>query len=328
MKKIKIGILGYGNLGKGVESAIKDNVDMDLVAIFTRREPKNVKSVIGTQVLSINELEAFKDKIDVMIICGGSKNDLPVQTPKLAKMFNVIDSFDTHAKIWEHFKNVDKSATAGNKLALISCGWDPGVFSLVRLFSESILPNGKTYTFWGPGVSQGHSDAIRKVSGVQNGIQYTLPIEEAINRIRNGETPSFLTREMHKRDCYVSLKEDANPTEIAEKIKNMPYYFADYDTTVNFTTEEDIIAKRLKLPHGGFVIRTGKTGLNAESNQIIEYSLKLDSNPEFTASIILAYARALYKLFLSGEKGAKTVFDIPPILLTNKTNEELLKNLL
>ena len=325
---IRIGILGYGNLGKGIESGIKYNSDMELAAIFTRRNPNDLKTYTNANIVSVDEIENWKDKIDVMILCGGSATDLPIQSPKYAKMFNIIDSYDTHAKIPEHFKNVEQSAIEGNKLALISCGWDPGAFSLNRLMAESFLPNGNTYTFWGTGVSQGHSDAIRRIEGVKNAVQYTVPIESAINRVRNGENPVLETRDKHLRECYVVLEEGADPNKIETEIKNMPNYFADYETIVHFITEEELKEKHSKMPHGGFVIRSGKTGLDSNTNQIIEYSLKLESNPEFTSSVILAYARAIYRLAQKGEVGVKTVFDIPPILLSQKTNEELLKELL
>jgi len=324
--KIKVGILGYGNLGKGVENVIKYNKDMELVSIFTRRNPAEIKTKTNTKVISTDEVENWKDKIDVMILCGGSATDLPIQTPKYAKIFNVVDSFDTHAKILEHFENVDKSAKEGNKLALISCGWDPGAFSLNRLIAESFLPNGNTYTFWGTGVSQGHSDAIRRINGVKNAVQYTVPIENAIDKVRKGENPELETREKHLRKCYVVLEDGVDSKKIEEEIKNMPNYFADYNTEVYFITEEELKEKHYGMPHGGFVIRSGIT--NENTNQIIEYSLKLDSNPEFTASVLLAYARAIYKLSKQNEVGAKTVFDIPPALLSTKTREDLLGNIL
>ena len=325
---IRIGILGYGNLGKGIEAGIKYNKDMELSAIFTRRNPKELKTNTDAKVVSVDEIENWKDKIDVMILCGGSATDLPVQSPKYAEIFNIVDSFDTHAKIPEHFKNVDTSAKQGKKVALISCGWDPGAFSLNRLMAESFLPQGNTYTFWGTGVSQGHSDAIRRIEGVKNAVQYTVPIENAINRVRNGENPELSTREKHLRECYVVLEEGADSKKIEEEIKNMPNYFEDYETIVNFITEEELKENHSKMSHGGFVIRSGKTGLDENTNQIIEYSLKLESNPEFTSSVILAYARAVYRLANKNEIGAKTVFDIPPALLTQKTNEELLKEIL
>lgn len=325
---IKIGILGYGNLGKGVELAIKDNEDMELSAIFTRRKPENISTFTNANVISIDKIEDWKDKIDVLIICGGSATDLPIQTPKYAKIFNVIDSFDTHAKILEHFKNVDKSAKEANKVALISCGWDPGAFSLNRLMAENFLPNGSTYTFWGKGVSQGHSDAIRRIEGVKNAVQYTVPIEETIKRVRDGENPILQERQKHLRECYVVLEEGANKDLIEEKIKKMPNYFADYNTNVYFITEEELKKNHSSMPHGGFVIRSGKTGINNSTNQTIEYSLKLESNPEFTGSILVGYARAIYRMSLNGECGAKTVFDIAPALLFKKSQEELLSKML
>ena len=325
---IRIGILGYGNLGKGIEAGIKYNSDMELVAIFTRRKPEDLKTYTNTKVVSVDEIENWKDKVDVMILCGGSATDLPVQSPKYASMFNIIDSYDTHAKIPEHFENVNKASKENGNVALISCGWDPGAFSLNRLMAESFLPQGNTYTFWGTGVSQGHSDAIRRIEGVKNAVQYTVPIENAINRVRNGENPVLETREKHLRECYVVLEEGADSKKIEEEIKNMPNYFADYETIVHFISEEELKANHSKMPHGGFVIRSGKTGFDENTNQIIEYSLKLESNPEFTSSVILAYARAVYRLSIKGEIGAKTVFDIAPALLTQKTNEELLKELL
>lgn len=325
---IKLGILGYGNLGKATELSIKANPDMELISIFTRRNPSDIKTQTNAKVASVNDIQSYKDKIDVLILCGGSATDLPVQTPEFAKFFNVIDSFDTHAKISEHFSNVNKSAKESNHVALISCGWDPGAFSLNRLMAESFLPNGNTYTFWGKGVSQGHSDAIRRIKGVKNGVQYTVPIENAVNSVRKGENPKFSTREKHLRECYVVLEEGANKEEVEKEIKNMKNYFDEYDTTVNFITEEELKEKHSKMPHGGFVIRSGKTGLNEENKHIIEYSLKLDSNPEFTASVLVAYARAVYRLKEKGDFGAKTVFDIPPALISRKTQEELLKEML
>ena len=326
--KIKLGILGYGNLGKAVEVSIKDNEDMELISIFTRRNPSEIKSLTNTKIIPVNEISNYKDKIDVLVLCGGSATDLPVQTPEYAKLFNVIDSFDTHAKIPEHFSNVNKSAKESNHVALISCGWDPGVFSLNRLMAESFLPKGNSYTFWGRGVSQGHSDAIRRIKGVKNAVQYTVPIEKSVNSVRNGENPKLEVREKHLRECYVVLEEGADKEEIEKEIKNMKNYFDEYDTTVNFISEEELKEKHSKMPHGGFVIRSGKTGLNEENNQIIEYSLKLDSNPEFTASVLVAYARAIYRLKEKGDFGAKTVFDIPLSLLSRKTQEELLKEML
>lgn len=326
--KIKVGILGYGNLGKATELSVKANGDMELVAIFTRRNPAEVKSQIKTEVVSVNELSKFKDKIDVLVLCGGSATDLPTQTPEFAKDFNVIDSFDTHAKIPEHFSNVNKAAKDTNHVALISCGWDPGLFSLNRLMAETFLPTGNTYTFWGKGVSQGHSDAIRRIKGVKNAIQYTVPIDKSVDSIRKGNNPQLSTREKHLRECYVVAEEGANKEEIEKEIKTMKNYFDEYDTTVNFITEEELKKNHSKMPHGGFVFRSGKTGLNGENNHIIEYSLKLDSNPEFTASVLIAYARAIFRLKEKGDFGAKTVFDIPPALLSRKSQEELLKEIL
>lgn len=325
---IKIGIIGYGNLGRGVELAILKNDDMELKAIFTRRDPNSIKTLTNVKVNSMEEIERWKDNIDVMILCGGSATDLPVQTPKFASMFNVIDSFDTHAKIPNHFKNVNENATLAKKTALISCGWDPGIFSLNRLLAECYLPKGNTYTFWGKGVSQGHSDAIRRIEGVKDAKQYTIPVEKAMQKVRNGENPELTAREKHIRECFVVLEENADQERVKSEIINMPNYFADYDTIVNFITEEELKKYHNTMPHGGFVIRSGKTGENDSSNEIIEYSLKLDSNPEFTASVLVAYARAVYRLHQKGEYGAITVFDIPPALLTNKTQEELLKDLL
>lgn len=325
---IRIGIVGYGNLGKGIELAIRNYDDMELVGVFTRRNPKEIKTLTNVNVLSITEIEKWKDKIDVLILCGGSATDLPEQTSKYAKIFNVIDSFDTHANIYQHFCNVDKASREGSKVSLISCGWDPGVFSINRLMSECFLPNGNTYTFWGPGVSQGHSQAIRKIDGVMDAIQYTIPNEETIKQVREGENTKFTVRKMHRRDCYVVPENYADKSLIEKTIKYMPNYFAEYDTNVHFISESELKNKHSKMPHGGFVIRSGKTGLNNENSQIIEYSLKLDSNPEFTGSIIISYARAIFTLFKNGEIGAKTVFDIPPILLTKKNNIELLQNML
>ena len=325
---IKLGILGYGNLGKATELSIKENEDMELVAIFTRRNPSELKAQTDTKIVSVDELSNYKDKIDILILCGGSATDLPHQTPEFAKSFNVIDSFDTHPKIPEHFSNVNKSAKETNHVALISCGWDPGLFSLNRLMADSFLPNGNAYTFWGKGVSQGHSDAIRRIKGVKNGIQYTVPIEESVNRVRKGENPKLNTREKHLRECYVVAEEGANKEEIEKEIKNMKNYFDEYDTTVNFVTEEELKKNHSKMPHGGFVLRSGKTGLNGENNEIIEYSLRLDSNPEFTASVLTAYARAVYRLKEKGDFGAKTIFDIPPAFLSKKSQEELLKEML
>ncbi len=327
--KIRIGILGYGNLGRGIECAIKQNDDMELAGVFTRRDPSTVKIMTdGVKVYSVDEAVKMKDEIDVMILCGGSATDLPKQTPEYVKYFNVIDSFDTHAKIPEHFENVNNSAKESGKIGIISVGWDPGMFSLNRLYANAILPDGKDYTFWGKGVSQGHSDAIRRVEGVKNAKQYTVPVENALKAVRSGENPELSTREKHTRECYVVAEEGADKARIEQEIKSMPNYFADYDTTVNFITEEELNKNHSGIPHGGFVIRCGKTGQNGENNHIIEYSLKLDSNPEFTSSVLIAYARAAYRLNKEGNSGCKTVFDIAPAYLCRQSGEELRKNLL
>ena len=326
---MRIGIYGYGNLGRGIECAIKNNNDMDLVAVFTRRDPQSVKiQTEAARVCAAADVDKFKDKIDVMVICGGSATDLPKQTPELAKMFNVVDSFDTHARIPEHFANVDKAAKEGGNIALISAGWDPGMFSLNRLYATAILPNGNDYTFWGKGVSQGHSDAIRRIKGVKNGKQYTIPVESALAAVRNGENPKLTTRQKHTRECFVVAEEGANLAAIEKEIKEMPNYFADYDTTVHFISEEELEKNHSGIPHGGFVFRTGCTGWNNEHNHVIEYSLKLDSNPEFTASVIAAYARAIYRLHQEGSIGCKTVFDIAPAYLSPLSNEELRASML
>ncbi len=326
---IRVGILGYGNLGKGIESAITQNPDMELTAVFTRRDPENV--VIRTTnvpVLHADKLMDMTDEIDVLVLCGGSATDLPVQTPEYAKYFNVVDSFDTHAKIPEHFSNVDKTAKESGKTAIISVGWDPGMFSLNRLYANAILPEGKDYTFWGKGVSQGHSDAIRRVDGVKDGKQYTIPVEEALEAVRKGENPELTTRQKHTRECFVVAEEGADLSKIETEIKNMPNYFADYDTTVHFISEEELAREHSGIPHGGFVLRSGVTGMNREHKHLIEYSLKLDSNPEFTASVITAYVRAAYRMNKEGMSGCKTVFDIPPAYLCAQSGEELRKNLL
>ena len=325
---IKIGVLGYGNLGKGTELAVTNSKDMELVAIFTRRNPEDLKTVTDVPVVNIKEIENWKDKIDVMILCGGSATDLPEQGPKYAEMFNVIDSFDTHAKIPDYYNSVNESAKKGEHIAIISVGWDPGLFSLNRLYAEAILPQGNTYTFWGPGVSQGHSDAIRRIAGVKNAVQYTIPKEEAIEVVREGDNPDYTAREKHLRECFVVLEEGADSEKIEKEIKEMPNYFADYDTIVHFISEEELKQNHGTMPHGGFLIRSGNTGLNNETKQIIEYSLKLESNPEFTSSVLIAYARAAYRLSKAGESGAKTVFDIPPVMLSPKTSEELIKEIL
>lgn len=326
---VKIGILGYGNLGRGVECAVKQNDDMELVAVFTRRNPEDVKILTETAtVCNVADVEDWKDKIDVMIICGGSATDLPKQTPVYAKMFNVIDSFDTHARIPEHFANVDAAAKEGGHVGIISVGWDPGMFSLNRLYANAILPDGNDYTFWGKGVSQGHSDAIRRVEGVKDGKQYTIPVEAALEAVRNGENPELTTRQKHTRECFVVLEEGADAAKVEEEIKTMPNYFSDYDTTVHFISEEELKANHSGIPHGGFVLRSGKTGWDGENKHLIEYSLKLDSNPEFTSSVLIAYARAAYRLASEGQIGCKTVFDIAPAYLSAKSGEELRKHML
>ena len=326
---IRIGILGYGNLGKGVECAIKHNPDMELKAVFTRRDPSTLSILTeGAKVYSVNDAPAMKDKIDVLIICGGSATDLPKQTPEMAKYFNVIDSFDTHARIPEHFEAVDKAAKESGHIGLISVGWDPGMFSLNRLYANAILPGGKDYTFWGKGVSQGHSDAIRRIAGVKDARQYTIPVESALEAVRSGSEPELTTRQKHTRECFVVAEEGADLKKIEEEIVTMPNYFADYDTTVHFISEEELLRDHAGIPHGGFVIRTGKTGWNNENSHVIEYSLKLDSNPEFTSSVLIAYARAAYRLAKEGQSGCKTVFDIAPAYLSAKSGEELRKNLL
>ncbi len=316
-----IGILGYGNLGRGVEKAVLKNPDMNLCAIFTRRNPDDLKVNSNAQVVSVDEIENWKDKIDVLILCGGSATDLPVQTPKYAKMFNVVDSFDTHAKIPEHFENVNKSAKENNKTAIISVGWDPGLFSLNRLYANAILPDGKDYTFWGKGVSQGHSDAIRRIDGVLDAKQYTIPVDSALETVRAGQNPELTTRQKHTRECFVVLKDGADAKKVEEEIKTMPNYFSDYDTTVHFISKEELDKNHSGIPHGGFVLRSGKTSDGV--NHIIEYSLKLDSNPEFTSSVLVSYARAIIRLNKEGVYGCKTVFDIAPAYLSTKTAEEL-----
>ncbi len=328
MDKIRIGIVGYGNIGRGVERAIVRNEDMELKAVFTRRDPASVKIETESAVVScMDDMLSMKEEIDVMILCGGSATDLPVMGPKIAADFNTIDSFDTHARIPEYFANMDRAAKEGGNISVISVGWDPGMFSLNRLYAESILPQGSTYTFWGKGVSQGHSDAIRRVEGVQNGIQYTVPIDTAVERVREGSEPDLTTREKHLRECYVVPEEGADLNAIEKNIKSMPNYFDEYETTVTFITEEELHRAHSKMPHGGFVIRSGETG-NEGNKHIIEYSLKLDSNPEFTASVLICYARAAYRLAKAGESGARSVFDIAPGLLSVKTAEELRAGLL
>lgn len=326
---IKIGILGYGNLGKGVECAVKHNPDMELAAVFTRRDKESLNILTpGVKVCSVQEAESMKEEIDVMILCGGSATDLPVQTPQFAKCFNVVDSFDTHARIPEHFEAVDAAAKEGGHVGIISVGWDPGMFSLNRLYGNAVLPEGSDYTFWGRGVSQGHSDAIRRVEGVKDARQYTVPAEAALKAVRDGENPELTTRQKHTRECFVVAEEGADLKRIEEEIVTMPNYFADYDTTVRFISEEELMRDHKGIPHGGFVIRTGKTGWENEHSHVIEYSLKLDSNPEFTASVIVAYARAAYRLSKEGAAGCKTVFDIAPAYLSPLSGEELRKHLL
>lgn len=326
---IRIGILGYGNLGRGVECAVKHNPDMELKAVFTRRNPEDVKILTETaKVYHVDEAVNMKDELDVLIICGGSATDLPVQTPKYAEYFNVVDSFDTHARIPEHFAAVDESAKKGGHVAMISVGWDPGMFSLNRLYANAILPGGKDYTFWGKGVSQGHSDAVRRIQGVIDARQYTIPVEAALDAVRSGENPELTTREKHTREVFVVAEEGADQGRIENEIKTMPNYFDEYDTTVHFITAEEMEKEHKGLPHGGFVIRTGKTGWEDEHDHVIEYSLKLDSNPEFTSSVIAAYARAAYRLSQEGQTGCKTVFDVAPAYLSAQTPEELRAHML
>ena len=326
---IRIGIMGYGNLGRGIECAIKQNEDLELTAVFTRRNPESVQTLSkDVTVCKASEVTDWKDKIDVLILCGGSATDLPEQTPEYAKYFNVVDSFDTHARIPEHFANVDAAAKNAGTVGIISVGWDPGMFSLNRMYANAILPNGKDYTFWGKGVSQGHSDAIRRIAGVKDGKQYTIPVDAALEAVRNGENPELTTRQKHTRECFVVLEDGADAKKVENEIKTMPNYFADYDTTVHFISEEELKENHSGIPHGGFVIRSGKTGWEEENSHVIEYSLKLDSNPEFTASVIVAYARAAYRLSQEGVSGCKTVFDIAPAYLSAKSGEELRKELL
>ncbi len=326
---IRVGIMGYGNLGRGIECAIKQNPDMELAAVFTRRNPDRVKILTeGVTIYPADEAKSMADKIDVLILCGGSATDLPVQTPEYAKYFNVVDSFDTHARIPEHFANVDKAAKESGKIAVISAGWDPGMFSLNRVYANAILPDGKDYTFWGRGVSQGHSDAIRRIAGVKDARQYTVPVPAALEAVRSGETPELTTRQKHTRECYVVAEDGADKAKIEEEIVTMPNYFADYDTTVHFITDEEMKRDHSVLPHGGLVIRSGKTGWSLENNHLIEYSLKLDSNPEFTASVITACARAAFRMKQEGMSGCKTILDIPPAYLSSMSGEELRKNLL
>ena len=326
---IRIGIMGYGNIGRGVECAIKHNPDMELVAVFTRRDPETLKILTETAgVYRAQDAEKMKDKIDVLILCGGSATDLPVQTPKYAQWFNVVDSFDTHARIPEHFDDVDRAAAESGHVGIISVGWDPGMFSLNRMYANAILTNGKDYTFWGKGVSQGHSDAIRRIEGVKDGKQYTIPVEAALEAVRRGEDPELTTRQKHTRECFVVAEEGADLARIEQEIKTMPNYFDEYDTTVHFISEEELKRDHSGIPHGGVVIRTGSTGWNDENRHVIEYSLKLDSNPEFTSSVIAAYARAVYRLNKEGQTGCKTVFDIAPVYLSAQSPEELRAHML
>lgn len=326
--KIRIGIMGYGNLGRGIECAVAQNPDMELVGVFTRRSPQSVKTVSGAAVYSVEQLLEKKDEIDVLMLCGGSATDLPRQTPEYAGYFNVVDSFDTHAKIPEHFDQVDAAARKSGKVAVISVGWDPGMFSLQRLYANTILRDGKDYTFWGKGVSQGHSDAIRRIKGVKDAKQYTVPVEAALEAVRSGACPELTTRQKHTRECFVVAEEGADLAQIEQEIKTMPNYFADYDTTVHFISEEELKRDHAGIPHGGVVIRSGKTGMNQENDHIIEYKLTLDSNPEFTASVLTAYARAAYRMSREGMTGCKTVFDIPPAYLSDMSAEEMRKKLL
>lgn len=326
---MKIGILGYGNLGRGVELAVAQNPDMELAAVFTRRNPDAVKILTdGVPVLPIDKAKEMKDEIDVLILCGGSATDLPVQTPEYAEYFNVVDSFDTHTRIPEHFAAVDAAAKKGGKTAVISVGWDPGMFSVSRMYANAILTNGSDYTFWGKGVSQGHSDAVRRIDGVIDARQYTIPVPEAVEAVRSGSNPELSTRQKHTRECFVVAEEGADLARIENEIKTMPNYFSDYDTTVHFISQEEMDRDHSGIPHGGMVIRSGKTGKDNEHNHIIEYKLTLDSNPEFTASVIAAYARAAYRMNNEGSIGCKTVFDIAPAYLSNKSGEELRKTML
>ncbi|MCQ2080523.1 MAG: diaminopimelate dehydrogenase [Lachnospiraceae bacterium] len=326
---MKIGILGYGNLGRGVECAVKQNSDMELTCVFTRRDPSTVKILTDTaKVYNVDEILNHKDEVDVLIICGGSATDLPEMTPKYAKDFNVIDSFDTHATIPQHFANVDAAAKAGDHIAMISVGWDPGMFSLNRVYANAILNDGADYTFWGRGVSQGHSDAIRRIDGVQDARQYTVPVPAALESVRNGEMPELTTRQKHTRECYVVAKDGADKAKIEKEIKEMPNYFADYDTTVTFISQEELDKNHKGIPHGGCVIRTGKTGWNLENTHVIEYNLKLDSNPEFTTSVLIAYARAAFRMYKEGQRGCKTVLDVAPAYLCQQSGEELRAHML
>lgn len=326
---MKIGILGYGNLGKGVECAVKNNPDMELACVFTRREPASVKLLTaGVPVYNVADVEKHKNDIDVLVICGGSATDLPKQTPEYAKYFNVIDSFDTHARIPEHFANVDKAAKDNGHIALISCGWDPGMFSLMRLYGNCVLPDGHDYTFWGKGVSQGHSDAIRRIEGVKDGKQYTIPVQSALDAVRAGKNPELTTRQKHTRECFVVAEDGADKARIEKEIKEMPNYFADYDTTVHFISEEELKKNHSGIPHGGFVFRSGKTGWDKEFNNVIEYRLTLDSNPAFTSSVLVAFARAIFRMNKEGQTGCRTVFDVAPAYLSPLSGEELRAHML
>jgi diaminopimelate dehydrogenase len=329
MKKIRIGILGYGNIAKGLETAIRDSPDTELAVVFTRRHPEQVKiKSPGVKVVNISKVEDYKNYVDVMVLCTGSAKDLPVHGVQFAKMFNTVDSYDNHAKIPEYLKNVNESALSSGKVSIVSIGWDPGLFSIMRMISDAVLPNGSSYTFWGKGVSQGHSDAIRKVDSVKYGIQYTIPAEDAVESVRRGETPELTVRDKHIRECYVVCDESADKSKIESDIKSMPNYFAEYDTRVNFISEEEFKKNHTKMPHGGLVIRNGATGEEKQNNHTMEFLLKLDSNPEFTASVLLAYARAAYKMNMEGMKGAKTIFDVPIFYLSPKNREDLIKEFL
>jgi len=323
--QIKVAIVGYGNLGRGVELSVLKNPDISLIAVFSRRDPKSV-TTMNTPVYSLDNILDFKDKIDVLILCGGSKDDLPIQGPKYAEHFNIVDSYDNHAEIPAYFANVDKSCQKNKTIGIISVGWDPGMFSINRIYGEALLPDADTYTFWGKGLSQGHSDAIRRIEGVKNAVQYTIPSLEAIDKVRSGSRPNLSTKQKHTRECFVVLKDNADAKKVENEIKTMPNYFEPYDTTVNFISQEEFDKNHNTMPHGGFVIRSGKSSDNI--NQVIEYSLKLDSNPEFTSSVLVAYARAAYRMSKKGEFGAKTVFDVAPILLSAKTSQDLIKELL
>lgn len=328
MSKIRIGIVGYGNLGKGTELALRQCPDMELAGVFTRRDPNDLKIMTkNAKVYSLAEADDMTDKIDVMILCGGSATDLPEQGPAFAAKFNTIDSFDTHAKIPEYFDRMDKASKEGGKVSIISVGWDPGLFSINRMYGDAILPNGSTYTFWGKGISQGHSDAIRRIEGVKDAKQYTIPIDKAIEQVRSGSNPELSTREKHLRECFVVAEQGADKAKIENEIKTMPNYFSDYDTVVHFISQDELNKEHSGMPHGGFVLRSGKSGSDYERNEIIEFSLKLDSNPEFTSSVLVAFARAAYKMSQNNDKGAKTVLDVPPAMLSPKSGAELRKEL-